>query len=234
MKKILEEDLYSPIRTYLESLGYEVKGEVKDCDITAMRDGELLIVELKRSFSLELLYQALERQKYADSVYVAVPLPAKGYLSPHMRDMQSLCRRLSLGLIFVGFSVSGMPQIDVALHPADPPLPRTDKNRRRAVIREHESRTGSLNTGGVTHRKILTAYKEQALRIAAILRSSGPLRTDEIRALGGPENTAAILAGNYSGWFARAERLQNGRWIYRVSDKGLQALDLYADILESP
>ena len=30
-----ESDLYGPVRDYLENLGYQVKGEVKDCDIAA-------------------------------------------------------------------------------------------------------------------------------------------------------------------------------------------------------
>ena len=49
-----ESDLYGPVRDYLENLGYQVKGEVKDCDIAALRDGELIVVELKRGVTLEL------------------------------------------------------------------------------------------------------------------------------------------------------------------------------------
>ena len=77
MDKLLESDLYGPVREYLEKLGYEVKGEVKGCDITAMRGGELIVVELKRGFTLELVYQAMDRQRVADGVYVAVPLPKR-------------------------------------------------------------------------------------------------------------------------------------------------------------
>ena len=57
MESLRESDLYGPVRDYLEGLGYEVKGEVRDCDITALRDGELIVVELKRGFTLELVYQ---------------------------------------------------------------------------------------------------------------------------------------------------------------------------------
>ena len=78
MEKLLESDLYGPVRDYLQDLGYEVKGEVKSCDVTAMRDGELIVVELKRGFTLELIYQAINRQRVADGVYVAVPLPKRG------------------------------------------------------------------------------------------------------------------------------------------------------------
>lgn len=66
MEKLRESDLYGPVRDYLAGLGYEVKGEVKDCDVTAMRDGELIVVELKKGFTLELVYQALDRQRVAD------------------------------------------------------------------------------------------------------------------------------------------------------------------------
>lgn len=54
MGNLPESSLYGPVRDYLEGLGYEVKGEVKDCDIAAMRDGELIVVELKRGFTMEL------------------------------------------------------------------------------------------------------------------------------------------------------------------------------------
>lgn len=81
MEKLRESDLYGPVRDYLAGLGYEVKGEVKDCDVTAMRDGELIVVELKKGFTLELVYQALDRQRVADGVYVAVPLPKRGCMS---------------------------------------------------------------------------------------------------------------------------------------------------------
>ena len=63
MESLRESDLYGPVRDYLEGLGYEVKGEVRDCDITALRDGELIVVELKRGFTLELVYQAMDRQR---------------------------------------------------------------------------------------------------------------------------------------------------------------------------
>ena len=231
MEKLLESDLYAPVRDYLEGLGYEVKGEVKDCDVTAMRDGELIVVELKRGFTLELIYQAVDRQRVADGVYVAVPLPKKGYMSPHIRDMQSLCRRLELGLIFVGFTSKGIPQIDVAVHPREASVPRRDKKRRLAVIREHESRTGSVNTGGVTHRKILTVYKEQALFIAGLLRDNGPLRAEDVKRLGGPDNTTAILNRNVLKWFAREEAPEGRLYLYRVSDAGLAALEEYKDLI---
>lgn len=231
MEKLLESDLYGPVHDYLTGLGYEVKGEVKNCDMTAMRDGELIVVELKRGFTLELIYQATDRQRVADGVYVAVPLPKKGYMSPQIRNMQSLCRRLELGLIFVGFTSKGLPQVDVAVHPKEAAVPRRNEKRRLAVIREHTSRTGSRNTGGVSRKKILTAYKEQALWIARLLRDNGPLRAADVKRLGGPVDTTAVLGRNVLKWFER-EKAPDGRlYLYRVSDKGLAALEEYKELI---
>lgn len=231
MDKLLERDLYGPVRAYLESLGYEVKGEVCGCDLTAMRDGELIVVELKRGFTLELIYQAMDRQRVADGVYVAVPLPRRGYRAPHIREMQSLCRRLELGLIFVGFTGSGAAQLDVAVHPKEASAPRRDKKRRLAVLREHESRTGSVNTGGVTRKKILTAYKEQALLTAKLLREGGPMEAAAVKRLGGPPNTASILGRNVLGWFQREPGPDGRRYLYRLTPAGQEALTEYQELL---
>ena len=231
MEKLLESDLYDPIRSYLQDLGYEVKGEVKDCDVTALRDGELIVVELKRGFTLDLIYQALDRQRVADGVYVAVPLPERGYMSPQLPRMKTLCRRLELGLILVGFTTKGIPQVDVLVHPKEASAPRKDKNRRISVIREHESRTGSANTGGVTHKKILTAYKEQALQTARLLRDCGPLRVEDVKRLGGPPNAGTILGRNVLGWFEREEAPGGHRYLYRANGKALEALLEYEDLL---
>lgn len=231
MEKLLESDLYGPVRDYLEHLGYEVKGEVKDCDIAALRDGELIVVELKRGFTLELIYQAMDRQRVADGVYVAVPLPRRGYMSPHMQEMKSLCRRLELGLIFVGFTSKGIGQVDVAVHPKEASAPRRDRRRRLAVIREHEHRTGSANTGGVTRKKILTVYKEQALLVAKLLRDHGPMRAEDVRKLGGPANTGVILGRNALGWFDRELDAGGSRYLYRPNGKALAALEEYEPLL---
>lgn len=226
-----ESELYGPVRDYLESLGYAVKGEVKGCDIAALRDGELIVVELKRGFTLELIYQALDRQRAADGVYVAVPLPKRGYMSPHIREMQSLCRRLELGLIFVGFTSKGEGQVDVAVHPREASAPRKDKKRRLAVIREHEGRTGSVNTGGVSRKKILTAYKEQALLTARFLRDNGPMRAEDVKKLGGPANAGVILGRNPMGWFDREPDPGGSRYLYRPNAKALEVLAEYEDLL---
>ena len=231
MEPLRESDLYGPVRDYLENLGYQVKGEVKDCDIAALRDGELIVVELKRGFTLELVFQAMDRQRVADGVYVAVPLPKRGYMDPRVPEMRSLCRRLELGLIFVGFTSKGAGQVDVAVHPKEASAPRRDKKRRLAVLREHGDRTGSANTGGVSRKKILTAYKEQALLAVRILRDRGPLTAADVKKLGGPPNAAAILGRNALGWFDRTPGPDGRRYLYAPNEKALAALEEYGHLL---
>ena len=39
-----ESELYLPVKRFLESQDYEVKGEVQDCDVLAVRDSEPPVV----------------------------------------------------------------------------------------------------------------------------------------------------------------------------------------------
>jgi hypothetical protein len=85
--KILEIDLYNPVRDVFVEQGYTVRSEVKDCDITAIKDDELVVVELKRNLSVSLLAQAARRQKAADLVYIAVPKPKKTFNDSKWQDI---------------------------------------------------------------------------------------------------------------------------------------------------
>ena len=76
-----EVSLYPAVKRFLEAAGFDVKGEVKGCDIVAVRLDEpltLTIVEMKLGFSLELLLQATDRMRAADAVWLAVPATRRG------------------------------------------------------------------------------------------------------------------------------------------------------------
>ncbi|HOQ30356.1 MAG TPA: hypothetical protein PLH36_16595, partial [Armatimonadota bacterium] len=99
-----ETELYPPIRDFLVSLGYTVRSEVRGCDITATREDELVVIEMKRRFSTDLLIQAVERQRLTDSVYVALPqsaIPTGRSGRARWQGMQRLLKRLELGLLLV-------------------------------------------------------------------------------------------------------------------------------------
>ena len=97
-----ETELYQPVKDLFEGLGYEVFSEVNDIDVVAVKDGEKIVIELKTSFSMKLILQAVKRQKIYEDVYVAVPFPKfKKRFSKDFKDKEYLLRRLELGLIFV-------------------------------------------------------------------------------------------------------------------------------------
>jgi hypothetical protein len=60
VRTILETSLYRPVKIFLEGLGFVVKGEVRDCDLVALKGDNLPVVvicELKLTFNLELILQ---------------------------------------------------------------------------------------------------------------------------------------------------------------------------------
>ena len=70
----METTLYQPIKNFLETRGYSVKGEIGGCDIVALSDDEpplVVVCELKLSFNLELILQAVDRASAGDEVWVA-------------------------------------------------------------------------------------------------------------------------------------------------------------------
>ena len=97
-----ETDLYAPVKKLLEERGYTVRAEVDRCDLVAVQGGEPpVIVELKQSFALSLVYQGIERQRITDAVYLAVAAPtgreAWAMWNRKRGAALQLCRRLGLG-----------------------------------------------------------------------------------------------------------------------------------------
>jgi hypothetical protein len=229
-----ETDLYPPVKRFLETQGYSVKGEVLDCDVVAVRDGDdPVIVELKTAFTLPLLFQALNRRSVTDTVYVAVAetvggngVKANGGLwQRHYRDIVKLCRMLGLGLISVAFRGRGQPVVAVHLDPA-PYRPRQSKARRGRLLSEFQRRVGDPTPGGGNKRPIVTAYRQDALRCAAHLGRHGPTKVAAIRQETGVGRAAGILQNDVYGWFERVER-----GVYRLTPKGEKGLATYADVV---
>jgi hypothetical protein len=217
-----EQDLYAPVKRFLEAQGYVVKGEVGGCDLLAVRGAEPpVIVELKLRFSLALVLQGIDRLAVCDSVYLAVPDGAGGRraIGPEHRGVRKLCRRLGLGLIAVR-----RRSVDVLLDPA-PYQPRKNRRRAATLLAEHARRIGDPNRGGASTRlPIMTAYRQEALRCAACLRETGPARIAALRAAADAPNAARILRRNVYGWFERV-----ARGVYGLAPAGLADLARFAD-----
>ena len=125
-----ESDLAPPIQEYLEANGYTVRSEVRNCDITAVKEDDLIVIELKKGFTTDLLIQATDRQRSADSVYVALPaegeLAKRSRFSKRWRGIEHLLKRLELGLIVVTFADDAPPTVEVVFHPIPQPKPRNE------------------------------------------------------------------------------------------------------------
>jgi len=219
-----ETELYAPVKAFLESQGYEVKAEVDGADVVARRGKEPpLVVELKTGFSLDLVLQGIRRQGAADLVYLAVPSVRQS--GKRRRDLLGLCRRLGLGLIAVHLDRPTAAQVEVLLDP-ETYRPRPRPKARARLLREFQRRVGDPNTGGATRRPIVTAYRQDALRLALLLRRRGPSKAATVGAEAGVAAAGRMLRTDHYGWF---ERIARG--VYRLTPKGEAALDLYADTL---
>jgi hypothetical protein len=220
-----EAALYLPVKQFLERRGYEVKGEVRGCDLVARRaDEPPIIVELKLRFSLPLVLQGINRLAMTERVYLAVPRPERrtrgGPLAPERPEIRKLCRRLGLGLMLVGLA---RKTVEVMEEPV-PYRPRQAKSRALRLVDEFSRRIGDANTGGAVGVPLVTAYRQDALRCARALALGGPMRVGALRAAAEVPRAARILQSNVYGWFHRIER-----GIYALTPEGDQALSRFAD-----
>ncbi len=226
MTKLYEADLYEPVRKHFIKQGYRVNGEVHDCDLTAIKDQDLIIVELKLNLNIDLLLQASRRQRLTDLVYIAIPKP-KRISRKRWNDVIQLVKRLELGLITVSFA-GNRKRVDFVVHP-EPFDRKPGKNRRKkaALIKEIEGRSADYNVGGSSKSKIMTAYKENCIQIACYLDKFGQMSPKALAALGTGEKTPSILQKNYYRWFERVER-----GVYVISEQGKAGLIDYPELVQ--
>lgn len=228
-KEIKESDLFQPICEYLTELGYNVKGEVKGCDITAVKDEQLIIVELKKGITISLLTQGVDRQRLGDLVYLAVPKPKSFRMNKSFKKTLHLLRRLELGLIFVNFKTKGTG-VEVILEAES--FDRTKSKsfaieRKGKLLVEHLTRKSSSNIGGTNKTKLLTSYREKVIEIAYLLKKHGPLKISDINTkTKGDKKTGAFLRSNHYGWFYK-----ESRGIYGLTAVGEEGLIEYSSYI---
>lgn len=215
-----ETDLYHPVKKFLEAQGFTVKAEIKGCDVVATRGNEApLIVELKTGLTLQLFYQAIDRLAISDTVYIAIARPKRRVPIEAVK----MAKRLGLGLIVVAKSGS----IEVLAEPG-PYAPRIATKRKSILLKEFNRRAGDPNMGGSTRTKLMTAYKQDALRCLAHIKLEGPSRVADIRKATKVERAATILRDDYYGWFIR-----QSRGVYASTELGMAAATSFSEqILE--
>lgn len=213
-KRLLETSLYSPVKSFLEGLGFEVKGEIGGCDLVALRADAppiAVICELKLQFNLELVLQGVDRATAADEVWLAARMSPRGKGREGDKRFRNLCRRLGFGML--GIFDDG--RVEILVSPAAP-APRRDPKRRSRLVNEHRRRQGDPVAGGSTRAPIMTAYRQDALKCATAL-VEGPKRPRDIAPLVG--RAPKILQDNVYGWFARIDR-----GVYELTQAGREAL----------
>ena len=213
-----ESDLYQPLKRYLETQGYEVKGEIQNCDVMAIREDEPpLVVELKLNFNLQVILQSVERLGLTSNVYIGVPRSTK-IINKEQKRINKLLRRLGIGLILIDPSREN-GNIEIILDPI-PYKPRESKVRKQRLLGEFAKRVGDPNTGGTEKRKgIMTAYRQRAILVAGFLQKAGPTKASDVARALELSEARNILYRNHHGWYERV-----GKGIYEISPRGKKEL----------
>ncbi|MNJ32631.1 hypothetical protein D3C77_273010 [compost metagenome] len=231
-----ESELYAPLKLFFEQRGYSIKGEVRHCDLVGVKDEGYneapLIVEIKKTFTLALLLQGVERQKLTPNVYLAVECnrTKKGAHNQRWSEITALCRRLGLGFMTVTFYKTKTPLVDMMCTPkadVDGTSPaRKSPTRSASLLREFQERSGDYNVGGSYGTKLVTAYREKALRIALVMKVDTTLSPKQVKEQSGIGTAGAILRDNYYGWFQRIKKGQ-----YQLTTIGQAALQEYGSVI---
>jgi len=236
----METSLYLPVKRFLEARGFAVKGEVCGCDLVAVpvaaangptsqkADPPLVVIgELKQSFTLELLLQGVDRMAAGDEIWLAVRASGSGGRKGRGRErdprVRKCCRLLGFGLL----GVSRWGLVEVLVEPKEW-KPRKVAWRRARLVDEHRRRQGDPAVGGATRQPIMTAYRQQALAVAAALAEAeadgtAARRPRDLKAIA--PNAPKILLHNVYGWFARVER-----GVYGLTEAGRAALVRWAKV----
>ena len=122
---------------------------------------------------------------------------------------------IRLGLISVRLS-DGLVQVHCD---PGPYAPRKSKRREGALLKEFLRRQGDPNVGGQVRSGLITAYRQDALRIAMFLYEAGATKGSEVAAATKVEQATRMMRDDHYGWF---EKVDTG--IYGVTPKGAAAV----------
>jgi len=210
-----ESDLYLPLKKFLENQNYEVKGEVQDCDVLAIREGEEpVIIELKLSINLSVIIQAVDRLSLSSIVYLGIPKSYKMNRN-RKRKVLKLLKMLGLGLIIINPKLK-TGSVDIVIDPKEY-KPRQSKPRLQKLLAEFNNRVGDPNLGGASTMKgRITAYRQRAIAIGIYLNSNGATKAAQVAKEIHEPKARDFLYKNYYGWFEK-----ESRGVYKLSQKGM-------------
>lgn len=219
-----ETDLYLPLKGFLEEQDYEVKAEVKNCDVVAIKKAAAnedapppTIIELKLILNLEVVLQAVDRLILSPIVYIGVPSSCGALKKKKRKRIIKLLKMLGIGLVAIN---PKRKTTQVIVDPASY-QPRQSKPRQKWLIDEFVARAGDPNLGGAsTKTSRMTAYKQQAIKIAGYLSKHGATKASNIAKKLELPKSRAIVYDNHYGWFQNVSR-----GVYDLSDLGKTLLN---------
>ena len=222
----MERDLFGPIKSYFEELGYVCDGEVNDIDIYMQKEDDAIAVELKQTLDFRAIQQAALRQKIVETVYIGTFAP-KGQFSKSFQDKLYLLKRLGIGLIVVSKSSRKVTILSEPVVSELSSFQARNKRKKKALEIEFKRRRIKSNTGGVTGEKLMTRYREDALLVLnALFVHGGEAAPKDVKRLSFVEKSANILRDNHYGWFFH---IRPG--VYGITDSGYQALEEYEEAI---
>lgn len=214
-----ETELFKPIQKFFVDMGFKVDAEVMDCDVVATKNEITAICELKRGFTIELVYQLVKRKKLTPYVYAVIPRP-KNIRSKEFLKKIEILKAIDCGLLVV---LNSTKRVDVVLEPKGEDT-STKKSRRKGIEKEVATRKLSLNLGGQTRRKIVTAHKESLIATLCYIEKYGEIKTKYCK-----ENIRNVLIRNHYGYFIKIDK-----GVYTANKEGLDFLNTkdYSDVVE--
>lgn len=233
-KTMKEQDLFEPVKGWLENNGYEVFSEVsprrinRRADVVGKCGKAILIVELKTTLSLELIDQAYYWKRYAHYIYVAIPKRRKE-IPQIIRDY---LKKEGIGLIEVSLRDHEIIVREKAKFNR-PFLPHKI-NWEKELLPEHKTwlKGGSSGGGYVTPFKITIEnikrylYQERFKWISQYTGDEGWRTIDNILEhcethYANPKNTvSSILRNNQFDWCECKK--ENGQWFFRFKAESKQ------------
>ncbi|MEL6618507.1 MAG: DUF2161 domain-containing phosphodiesterase, partial [Pseudomonadota bacterium] len=132
-----------------------------------------------------------------------------------VKDMTRLCRRLGLGLMTVR-PKDGLVQVHCD---PGPYAPRKNTRRQGQLLREFAARAGDPNDGGQTRVGLVTAYRQDALRLAVYLYETGACKGADVARETGVDRATTMMRHNHYGWF---EKVDKG--VYGLTPQGAAAV----------
>jgi len=237
----------------LIEMGYETRSELHHIDIVGRNsnndaENEYIGVELKKTFNVDVIFQAVRTQKWTGHAVIVVPLFGTKMLKyKKQKQWTQICRALKIGLWVVEEGhASNKSEIDgFDNYASDTCVPNTPESRytlriiysgervskgrlNKAITKEFNGRSADYNVGGSTRTALYTAFSEKYSRIARLhideaIKSNGviPLKASEVKSKTQYEDAGALMYRNVHNWFHKC-----GAGYYSLNEGVLKHLDM--------